>query len=173
MTPILFIDRDGTIIHETLDEKIEKIEKLSFLDNVIYYLRKISEETNFQLVMVSNQDGLGTDVFPNEEFWPVQDFIIRTLKNENIKFLDVHIDEHFEHENHPNRKPGIGMLEKYLEGGYDIKNSFVIGDRESDIELAKNLGCKSIYIQSAYSKSGVKADLVTETWEDIFNYLAS
>jgi imidazoleglycerol-phosphate dehydratase/histidinol-phosphatase len=171
MKPILFIDRDGTIIHETADEKIEKIEKLTFLDDVMYYLRKIKEEMDYHFVMVTNQDGLGTAAFPETEFWPVQDFIIRTLLTERVDFKAVHIDEHYEMDNHPNRKPGIGMLTEYLEGDYDLANSFVIGDRATDVQLARNLKCKSIYLTSQYSSADVKADFHASGWKAIYDYL--
>ncbi|MEQ9403345.1 MAG: histidinol-phosphatase [Cyclobacteriaceae bacterium] len=170
MRPILFIDRDGTIIQETEDEKIEKIEKLSFLPEVLYYLRKIQAETNHLLVMVTNQDGLGTDDFPDHEFWPVHEFIMRTLEGEQIHFDAVHIDEHYESDNHPNRKPGIGMLKGYLDGSWDIANSFVLGDRLSDVELAKNIGCKAIHI---FNENVSEAALTTESWKDIYKFLKS
>ncbi len=171
MRPILFIDRDGVIIHETEDEKIERIEKLTFLEDVIYYLRKIKEETDYLFVMVSNQDGLGTSYFPDEEFWPVQNFIVRTLEGEKVKFDAIHIDEHFESDNHPNRKPGIGMLESYLTGEYDIANSFVIGDRATDVMLANNLGCKAIYLNSIYSDKNIDAAFTTKNWKGIYEFL--
>lgn len=171
MQPILFIDRDGTIIHETEDEKIEKIEKLTFLPDAIYYLRRLKEETDFLFVMVTNQDGLGTADFPGHEFWPVQDFIIRTLAGEQVTFDAVHIDEHYEADNHPNRKPGIGMLKDYMNGTYDLENSYVIGDRATDVQLANNLGTKSIYLTSAYSDDSVTADLKASSWKEIFTYL--
>lgn len=170
MRPILFIDRDGTIIHETEDEKIEKIEKLTFLDDAIYYLRKICEESDYLFVMVTNQDGLGTTDFPESEFWPVQNFIIRTLEGEKVSFDAIHIDEHYDSDNHPNRKPGIGMLEEYLNGNYDITNSFVIGDRLTDVELAKNLGCKAIHI---YEEICSDAALTTTDWKAIYEFLCN
>lgn len=171
MKPILFIDRDGTIIYETGDEKIEKIEKLTFLPNVFLFLRKIKEETNFLFVMVTNQDGLGTPEFPDYEFWPIQHFVMRTLRGENIPFDAIHIDEHYEFDRHPNRKPGIGMLTDYLNGEYDIANSYVIGDRMTDVELARNLGAKAIYLQSAYSDPSINATLKTDNWKDIYEFL--
>lgn len=170
MRPILFIDRDGTIIHETEDEQIDRIEKLTFLKDSLYYLRKIQAETNFLLVMVTNQDGLGTESFPEEEFWPVHEFIMRTLEGERIHFDAVHIDEHFESDNHPNRKPGTGMLTTYLDGNYDLQNSFVIGDRLSDVELAKNLNCQAIHI---YEKDISGATLTTDSWEEIYKFLTN
>ncbi|MEM9338042.1 MAG: histidinol-phosphatase [Bacteroidota bacterium] len=173
MRPILFIDRDGTIIHETEDEKIEKVEKLSFLPDVLYALRKLRAETDFLFVMVTNQDGLGTDSFPDHEFWPVHDFIMRTLEGEQIKFDAIHIDKHYESDNHPDRKPGVGMLKEYIDGDYDLKNSYVIGDRATDVQLATNLGAKSIYLKSAYSDDTVTADFKTDDWNAICDYLLS
>jgi imidazoleglycerol-phosphate dehydratase/histidinol-phosphatase len=171
MRPILFIDRDGTIIEETEDEKIDTIDKLNFLPEVLYYLRKIREETNYLFVMVTNQDGLGTPVFPDHQFWPVHRFIMRLLDSEGIPFHKVHIDEHFEHENHPNRKPGTGMLREYMQGNYDLGGSYVIGDRASDVQLAQNLGCKSIYLTSAYSDAATQADFKPTGWKEIYDFL--
>jgi imidazoleglycerol-phosphate dehydratase / histidinol-phosphatase len=170
MRPILFIDRDGTIVSETDDEKVDKVEKLHFLPNVIHYLRKLREETDYLFVMVTNQDGLGTPYFPETEFWPVHEFIMRLLKSEGIDFDAVHIDEHFEHDNHPNRKPGIGMLTEYLNGNYDIKHSYVIGDRVTDVQMARNLGCKAIHI---YPEKITDAELTTERWERIYEFLTA
>ena len=171
MRPILFIDRDGTIIQETDDEKIEKIEKLDFLPEALYYLKKIHEEFDYHLVMVTNQDGLGTEAFPDEEFWPVHNFIMRLLASEGIHFDEVHIDEHYEKYNHPNRKPGTGMVLQYMEGGYDIEGSFVIGDRASDVQLARNIGCKAIYLSSAYSDDTTQAELKPKGWKEIYEFL--
>lgn len=171
MQPILFIDRDGTIIQETEDEKIEKIEKLDFLPEALYYLKKIKEEFNYLFVMVTNQDGLGSDAFPDHEFWPVHNFIMRLLETEGIHFDAVHIDEHYEKDNHPNRKPGTGMLSGYLEGDYDLANSFVIGDRATDVQLARNLGCKAIYLSSAYSDTSTEAELKPANWKEIYEFL--
>ncbi len=168
MKPILFIDRDGTIVSETDDEKVDNVEKVSFLPEVLYYLRKIQAEGDFLLVMVSNQDGLGTRDFPFSEFYPVHNFIMRLLVSQGIKFDFVHIDEHWESDKHENRKPGTGMLKSYLKGGYDIKNSFVIGDRVTDVQLAENLGCRSIHI-AAENITG--ADLTTLSWKEIYEFL--
>ncbi len=168
MRPILFIDRDGTIISETEDEKIERIDKLKFLPDVLYYLRKIRAESDYYFALVTNQDGLGTAAFPDEEFWPVQNFIIQTLESEGIKFDAIHIDEHFEKDNHPNRKPGIGMLKGYFNGDYDIKNSFVIGDRITDVQLAENLGCQAIHI---WEEQKTNAALTTLSWKEIYEFL--
>jgi len=169
MKPILFIDRDGTIISETEDEKIEKIEKLVFLPEVLYYLRKIAQEGDFYLAMVTNQDGLGTPEFPDEEFYPVHEFIMRILTSEGINFDVVHIDEHWEKDNHPNRKPGIGMLTGYLNNkDFDIENSFVLGDRLTDVQLAKNIGCKAIHIWDEKVSDSV---LTTTSWKEIYEFL--
>ncbi len=171
MQPILFIDRDGTIIQETDDEKIETIEKLDFLPEALYYLKKIKEEFNYLFVMVTNQDGLGTDVFPDHEFWPVHNFIMRLLESEGIYFDAVHIDEHFEKDQHPNRKPGTGMLTTYMTGSYDLRNSFVLGDRATDVQLARNLGCQAIYLNSAYSDEQTVAELKPKGWKEIYDFL--
>lgn len=166
--PILFIDRDGTIVSETHDEKVDKIEKLHFLKDALYYLRKIQSEGDFLFVLVSNQDGLGTDDFPENEFFPVHNFIMRTLESQGVHFDHVHIDEHWETDHHPKRKPGIGMLTSYLKGDYDIENSFVIGDRATDVELARNLGCKAIHISK---EKNTDAELTTPEWKTIYEFL--
>jgi len=165
---VLFIDRDGTIIREPENFQIDSFEKLEFYPNAISNLSKIAKELNYELVMVSNQDGLGTDSFPEGTFHPVQNFILNTLKNEGILFADIYIDPSFEHENRPTRKPGIAMLGKYIYGNYDLENSYVIGDRKTDIQLAENLGAKSIFINADKS---VNAALVTTEWNEIYMYL--
>ena len=171
MQSILFIDRDGTIIQETDDEKIETIEKLDFLPEALYYLKRLKEETDYLFVMVTNQDGLGTEAFPDHEFWPVHNFIMRLLETEGIHFDAVHIDEHFEKDNHPNRKPGTGMLTEYMNGDYDLEHSYVLGDRATDVQLARNLGCRAIYLSSAYSDNHTDADLKPKNWKEIYEYL--
>jgi len=168
MQKILFIDRDGTIIQETDDEKIEKVEKLDFLPEVLYYLKKIKDELDYLFVMVTNQDGLGTEAFPDHEFWPVHNFIMRLLESEVIHFHKVHIDEHYEKDNHPNRKPGTGMLTEYMSGDYDLANSYVIGDRATDVQLARNLGTKAIYLNS---DTTTEAELKPKGWKEIYEYL--
>jgi len=157
---VLFIDRDGTIIAEPQDEKIDSFAKMQFLKNSISALSKISKITDFELVMVTNQDGLGTSSFPESDFWPVHNLMLSILASEGIYFSEILIDKSFEHENLPSRKPGLGMLQKYLYGNYDLKNSFVIGDRKSDVQLAKNLGSKSIFIGENYTE----ADFCTRNW---------
>ncbi len=146
MKRVLFIDRDGTLVEEPNDYQIDSIEKVRFLPGVFTSLARIYKETNVELVMVTNQDGLGTDSFPENTFWPAQHFILDTLKGEQIEFSEICIDKSFPHENAPTRKPGLGMLQKYLTPEYDLKNSWVIGDRLTDMELALNLGSKGIFI---------------------------
>lgn len=146
MKKCLFIDRDGTLILETDDFKIEKFDKLIFYPEVFYWLGKIARELDYELVMVTNQDGLGTPDFPEKDFDEVQQFIIQTFEGELIRFADVHIDKSYPHQNLPTRKPGTGMLTKYFGADYDLPNSFVIGDRITDVLLAKNLGCKCFWL---------------------------
>lgn len=146
MKKALFIDRDGTIIREPADEQIDAFEKLSFVPGAIRALALIRELTDYELVMVSNQDGLGTPSFPEETFWPVHNFILETLKGEGVVFDDILIDRHFPQDNAPTRKPGTGMLTAYMGGEYDLANCYVIGDRATDVQLARNLGCKALQI---------------------------
>lgn len=149
MKRILFIDRDGTLIKEPYDEQIDSFEKLEFVEGMFKALSFIVEHTDYELVMVSNQDGLGTDSFPEDTFWPVHNFIIKTLQGEGIEFKEQHIDRHFPEDNSPFRKPGTAMLTEYIDNPeYDLAASYVIGDRESDAQLAVNLGCKSLIIGS-------------------------
>ena len=165
---VLFIDRDGTIIKEPEDFQIDSFEKLEFLPNAISNLARIAKELDYELVMVSNQDGLGTDSFPENTFWPVQNMILKTLENEGVKFADIYIDPSFEYENKPTRKPETGLLQKYIYGDYDLANSFVIGDRLTDVKLAKNLGCQSIFISEDKSQN---ATLITMDWNEIYQFL--
>ena len=144
---ILFIDRDGTLIEEPEDEQIDSFEKLKFVKGVFKNLSFIRQNLDFRFVMVSNQDGLGTSSFPEETFWPVHNFILQTLEGEGITFDDQKIDRHFPEDNHPNRKPGTGMLAEFIGNeAYDIAGSYVIGDRESDRLLAENIGCKALIL---------------------------
>jgi len=170
MKKVLFIDRDGTLIKEPEDFQIDSFEKLEFLPEAISSMAKIARELDYDLVLVSNQDGLGTSSFPENTFYPVQNFIIQTLKNEGVIFKDIYIDPSFEYENKPTRKPGTAMLNKYIYGNYDLQNSFVIGDRATDIQLAKNLGAQAIYINQ---KSEEGACLTTTQWSAIYQYLKS
>ncbi len=147
MNKILFIDRDGTLIEEPADEQIDSFEKLKFVKGVFRNLAFIREKLDFKFVMVSNQDGLGTDAFPEDTFWPVHNFILQTLEGEGITFDDILIDPHFPEDNAPTRKPNTGQVEKYInDPAYDIANSYVIGDRETDRTFARNIGCKSLIL---------------------------
>ena len=149
MRRILFIDRDGTIIEEPADEQIDSFEKLKFVEGVIRNLVFIRQRLDFELVMVSNQDGLGTEAFPEDTFWPVQNFILQTLKGEGVEFDDILIDPHFPEDNAPTRKPNTGLVEKYMNNpDYDIANSYVIGDRDTDRQFAKNIGCQFLQVGS-------------------------
>ena len=168
MQKILFIDRDGTIIHEPEDHQIDSLEKLAFVPKAISNLRKIAEEMDYQLVMVTNQDGLGTDSFPEDTFWPAHNKMMATLEGEGIRFDKIIIDRTREEENAPTRKPGTALLTDYLEGDYDLGNSFVIGDRLSDIQLAKNLGTQAIFISNEATDDAV---LSTTDWDAIYRYL--
>ena len=145
MTRAIFVDRDGTIIAEPADEQVDSLEKLSFVPGAISALKALTG-LGFELVMVTNQDGLGTAAFPEEDFYPAQNFMLRTLEGEGVVFDDILIDRHFPEDNSPCRKPGTGMFTKYLDGSYDLSGSYVIGDRDSDMELARNLGAKGLKI---------------------------
>jgi imidazoleglycerol-phosphate dehydratase/histidinol-phosphatase len=146
MKQVLFIDRDGTILVEPEDEQIDSFEKFQFVPGVIRNLHFIRTHLDFEFVMVSNQDGLGTDSYLEDTFWPTHNLMLQTLKGEGIEFDDILIDRSFPEENLPTRKPGTGMLTKYMQGNYDLENSYVIGDRETDAKLAENLGCKSLIL---------------------------
>jgi len=149
MKKILFIDRDGTIVLEPHDYQLDSFEKLEFYPKAFQYLAKIAAELDFELVMVTNQDGLGTDSHPEINFWPAHHFIMKAFENEGVIFNEVFIDKTFPHENAPTRKPATGLLTKYINNtAYDLENSFVIGDRITDVELAKNLGSKAIFINT-------------------------
>jgi len=145
---ILFIDRDGTLVIEPpIDFQLDSLEKLEFYPGVFQGLGKIAKELDYMFVMVTNQDGLGTDAFPETTFQPAHSKILQAFENEGIKFDAIHIDRSFPHENAPTRKPRTGMLTEYMNNDYDLGNSFVIGDRVTDVQLAENLGCKSIFRQ--------------------------
>ena len=159
MKRLLFIDRDGTLIEEPADEQIDAFEKLKFTKGVFCNLHFIREHTDFEFVMVSNQDGLGTDAFPEDTFWPVQNFILQTLESEGITFDEILVDPHFPEDNAPTRKPNTGLVEKYMnDPEYDIANSYVIGDRETDRKFAENIGCKSLIL----SDEGMSWDKIAE-----------
>ncbi|MFM1913476.1 MAG: Imidazoleglycerol-phosphate dehydratase [Bacteroidota bacterium] len=174
MKKVLFIDRDGTIIVEPpIDFQIDSLEKLSFLPGAISNLKKIHELLDYEFVMVTNQDGLGTNSFPENTFWPAQNKMLEILKGEGIEFKNIHIDRSFEKEGKNTRKPGIGMLGEYFSKNYDLANSIVIGDRQTDIQLAKNLGAKAIFINSEEIKDDLKPFniLQTNSWDEIFSFL--
>jgi len=180
MKRVLFIDRDGTLNIETEDEQIDSFEKLEFLPKVFRNMYNIQKNLDYELVMVTNQDGLGTKSFPEHTFWPVQNFILKTFENEGVVFDDICIDRSFPEENLPTRKPGTAMLTKYLKSDYDLANSFVIGDRLTDIQLAKNLGAKGIFINNGdlveeMEKLGLAdtCSLVSDDWDDIYACVAS
>jgi imidazoleglycerol-phosphate dehydratase / histidinol-phosphatase len=180
MKKALFIDRDGTLILEPPDEQIDSLEKLEFYPGVFTWLSKIAKDTDYELVMITNQDGLGTDRFPENTFWPAHNKMMTALSNEGIRFDDVLIDRSFPHENKPTRKPGTGMLTAYLNGTYDLPNSYVIGDRITDIELAKNLGAKGILINDGSLIEKVEEKKLSEwcvltsiSWSDIYKHVAS
>jgi len=176
---VLFIDRDGTLNFETADEQIDSFEKLGFLPGVFRNMFLIQKNLDYKLVMVTNQDGLGTNSFPEDTFWPVHNFILKAFENEGVIFDEVCIDRSFPHENMPTRKPGTGMLTNYLTGEYDLENSFVIGDRITDIQLAKNLGAKGILINNGslaneLDKQNLAAHcaLISTDWDDIYACVA-
>jgi imidazoleglycerol-phosphate dehydratase / histidinol-phosphatase len=182
MKKVLFIDRDGTMIKETVDEQIDAFEKMIFYPKCIPFLSKIAQELDFELVMVTNQDGLGTDSFPEETFWPVHNFIMKTFENEGVIFDKVCIDRTFPSENANTRKPKTGLLTEYFSVDYDLANSFVIGDRLTDLELAKNLGSKAIFINDnpnlGTGEISVKREelnsfiaLETSNWQKIYEFL--
>lgn len=168
MKKVLFIDRDGTLVIEPpVDYQLDSLEKLEFYPGVFQNLSKIVKEMDYALVMVTNQDGMGTDSFPEDTFWPAQNKIIQAFKNEGIFFTEIIIDKSFPHENLLSRKPGTALLTHYLKGSYDLANSYVIGDRLTDVQLAENLGCKAIYMGTDVCS----ADLATQNWQDIYTFL--
>ena len=182
MKKVLFIDRDGTLNIEPADEQVDSFAKLKFYPKALYYLPKIAAELDFELVMVTNQDGLGTPSNPEENFWPVHNFMIDTFANEGVMFSEIVIDKTFAKEKAPTRKPGTALLTKYFSEAYDLKNSFVIGDRLNDVVLAKNLGAKAIFLRQndalALNEDLEKAEnlgdiiaLETQKWEDIYTFL--
>lgn len=194
MKKLLFLDRDGCIIQEPQpDQQVDSLEKLEFIPGVIHALIRIVRELDFQLVMVTNQDGLGTDSFPEHTFWPAHHKMIKTLENEGVFFDKVCIDRSFKYENLSTRKPGIGMLLEYLKGEYDLAGSFVIGDRLTDMQLAQNLGAKGILLRNEhaikaentpdmslqhaqgieYNPEGSETPIALEafSWEQIYQYL--
>ncbi len=181
---ILFVDRDGTMILETADEQIDSFAKLEFYPGALTYLSKIAKELDYQLVMVTNQDGLGTASYPENTFWPVHNFILKTFENEGVKFSDFAIDRTFPKDNAPTRKPGTALLTRYLDKeAYDLKNSYTIGDRKNDILLAKNLGAKAIWLNNNSDLGGTEFTeqqhdelqntiaLETTDWQKVYEFL--
>ena len=169
MKKVLFIDRDGTLIVEPpIDYQVDSLEKLTFYPTVFEGLTKIVKELDYELVMVTNQDGLGTSSFPEDTFWPAQNKMLEGLKNEGIVFSEILIDKSFPEDKAPTRKPEVGLLQKYIHGNYDLKNSFVIGDRATDIQLADNLGAQGIFIGETTDANAV---LATTNWNEIYQYL--
>lgn len=177
MKKVLFIDRDGTIIKEPEDFQIDSLEKLEYLPRVLSNLRKVSEETDYDFVMVTNQDGLGTSSFPEDTFWPAHNRMLSTLSGENIHFSAIHIDRSLPEDNAPTRKPRTGMLTEYFSEDYDLANSYVIGDRLTDIQMAVNLGAKAIFIASEAPKEGLSPEMdkalsfVSNDWDAIYQFL--
>jgi len=181
---VLFIDRDGTLVLEPpVDYQLDSLSKLEFYPKVFQYMAKIASELDYELVMVTNQDGLGTESFPENTFWPVQDKIMNAFEKEGVVFSEVYIDKSFPHENATTRKPRTGLLTKYFSDDYDLKNSFVLGDRITDMELAKNLGAKGIYLSDANNELGedeIEASkqevfkqiaLISKDWSQIYGFL--
>ena len=168
MKKVLFIDRDGTIIEEPADEQVDSVEEFRFLPGVITALSKIAKETDYELVMVTNQDGLGTTAFPEETFWPSHNKMLQILKGEGIEFAEIFIDRTFPEDNAPTRKPGTAMLTRYLSQGVDLKSSYVIGDRITDLQLAENLGCNAVYIKN---EPHPLSSFSSTDWNDIYKYL--
>ena len=179
MKKVLFIDRDGTLIEEPpVDYQVDSLEKLAFVPKAITAMNRIAS-LDYELVMATNQDGLGTDSFPEETFWPAHNLMLKTLEGEGVRFDDILIDRSMPADNAPTRKPRTGMFGKYLNGEYDMANSFVIGDRPSDIELARNLGAKGILLQPTESGRALLAEqglldscvLITDDWDRIWQFL--
>ena len=183
MKKVLFIDRDGTLVIEPpIDYQLDSFEKLAVYPKVFQYLSKIVKELDFELVLVTNQDGLGTDSYPEDTFWPVHNFVMSTFEKEGIVFKEQIIDRTFAADNAPTRKPNTGLLTEYIKGEYDLTNSYVIGDRLTDVELAKNLKAKGIFINThpevGAEEISVKKEelddviaLETDSWETIYNFL--
>jgi imidazoleglycerol-phosphate dehydratase/histidinol-phosphatase len=179
MKKVLFIDRDGTLALEPKDYQLDAIEKLVFYPGVFQYLGRIAQELDYELVMVTNQDGLGTERFPEDSFWPTHDFMLTALKNEGIVFDEIFIDKSLPEDNAPTRKPKTGMLTAYLDNpDYDLANSFVIGDRLSDMQLAQNLGAKGVLLQhdnrmadDGMSDLSNAIALKTANWKEVYTLL--
>jgi imidazoleglycerol-phosphate dehydratase/histidinol-phosphatase len=171
MKKALFIDRDGTLVIEPpVDYQLDSLEKLEFYPGVFQWLSKIVLELDFELVMVTNQDGLGTSSFPEKTFWPAQNKIIEAFKNEGVLFSEILIDKSFPEDNAPTRKPRTGLLNKYIYGDYNLEESYVIGDRETDLQLAANLNANGIFIGNQVNR---KVSLCTNNWKEVYDFLKS
>ena len=180
MKKVLFIDRDGTLAMEPKDFQLDSLDKLIFYPEVFTYLGRIARELDYELVMITNQDGLGTNSFPEDTFWPTHNFLLKSFKNEGVIFENILIDKSFPEEKAPTRKPQIGLLTEYMNSeNYDLHNSFVIGDRVTDMELASNLGAKGLFLcnndrlgeeESGQYPSEVIA-LKTTKWKEIYSFL--
>jgi imidazoleglycerol-phosphate dehydratase/histidinol-phosphatase len=178
---VLFIDRDGTIIMEPpTDFQVDSLEKLEFYPSVLRNLYYIRKNLNFEFAMVTNQDGLGTSSFPEDTFWPAQNKMLTTLEGEGITFDDIFIDRSFPEDNAPTRKPRTGMLGKYMNDSYDLQHSYVIGDRLTDVIMAKNLGAKAILLGEDNRVDEIEREnlsetcvLITTSWERIYTFLAA
>jgi len=165
MKKVLFIDRDGTIVLEPEGYQLDSLDKLEFYPKAFQYLAKIAGELDYELAMVTNQDGLGTASFPEDTFWPTQNFILKAFENEGVKFDEIFVDRSFPEDNASTRKPRTGMLTKYLNNPeYDLENSFVLGDRLTDVELAKNLGAKAIFMNTT---DGVGSNEISSKREEL------
>ncbi|HMX40163.1 MAG TPA: histidinol-phosphatase [Saprospiraceae bacterium] len=194
MTRLLFLDRDGTLIEEPQpDQQVDSLDKLIFRPGAISTLARLVRHTDFELVLVTNQDGLGTAAFPEETFWPAHRMMLRVLESEGVRFRTQHIDRSLKHENLPTRKPGTAMLQEYLTGGFDLARSYVVGDRLTDVELARRLGAQAIFLKNASGMAaeaqpglrlrhaeGIEYDpagllphiaLVAESWSEIGQFL--
>jgi len=170
MKKVLFIDRDGTIVLEPEGYQLDSLEKLEFYPKSFQYLAKIAKELDYELVMVTNQDGLGTDSFPEDTFWPTQNFILRAFENEGILFDDIFVDRSFPEDNAPTRKPRTGMLTKYIDNpAYDLANSFVLGDRLTDVELAKNLGAQAIFLNTTEGAGSTEISAKREELDSVIS----
>jgi imidazoleglycerol-phosphate dehydratase / histidinol-phosphatase len=168
MKKVLFIDRDGTIIFEPMDEQVDNFEELKFLPGAITSLARIARETDYELVMVTNQDGLGTESYPENTFWPPHNKMLEILEGEGVKFAEIFIDKSSPEDNSFTRKPGTAMMTGYLATGIDLASSYVIGDRVTDLELARNLRCRAIYISD---KPHPLAEFHTIDWQEIYRFL--
>jgi imidazoleglycerol-phosphate dehydratase/histidinol-phosphatase len=166
MKRALFIDRDGTIIEEPSDEQVDTVDKFRFLPQVISSLSFLRSKTDYEFVMVTNQDGLGTPANPQEVFDEFQNLMLHTLSTEGVTFDDILIDKSYPEDNLPTRKPGIGMMGKYLTGEYDLQHSYVIGDRATDAQLAKNMGCKAVILKSRFTENLDEPHVVlVDSWQ--------